>query len=189
MKYLALHETGVARSVSLQRRAVNEYHKNQFGMLSKMGWWIGYHTFIDTDGSLTRCREYGEESAAIKGHNCDAPERCDTISVCVAFNGDKELLSDVQVKRLREYAFEVKAIYPDIKFTYHRNLQANRTCPGLMISDEYLSSVLFPQEIMKVKAEDDIVKQSKIDEIARQVSFIQAWVDRLTALVKQFFNK
>src|SRR3990167_2414527 len=163
MLYLALHETAVSRSVTNQLRAVNQYHKDKFTMQAKSGWWIGYNDFIDTSGSITHIRDIGEETAAVQGHNSD------TISVCVAFNGNREYPSDEQLKTLRNYISKIRGQYPDIQVVFHRDLQKNRTCPGALITTEYLENVILGK--YESRGGEDYEKERKIRQIASEVSF------------------
>lgn len=184
LKYIALHETAVSRSVPNQFWAVNRYHKEKFGVISKSGLYVGYHTFIDTNGSVTKVREFGEESSAVIGHNCDVPERCDTISVCLAFNGDTELPNDAQLKSLKNHIAEIKGQYPEVEVVFHRTLQHNRTCPGALITPEYLKTVILKSDRPN-KSDEDIEKQKKIREIVSEISIVQALVDKLVAYFKK----
>jgi len=179
LRYLALHESAVSRFGPNQLRAVNEYHKQKFAMQAKSGWWIGYNDFIDTDASITHIRDFGEETAAVLGHNTD------TISVCVAFNGDKELPSDAQLKTLRNYISKIKGTYPDIEIVFHRDLQPNRTCPGALITQNYLKTVILNQWSPEWKDGDDLEKQRKIKELISQISLLQILVGKLQTLIRK----
>lgn len=171
MKYLAIHHTAVS-STSPQLYAVNRYHKGKFGVRSSLGWYVGYNDFIDIDGRKTHCREWGEETTAVIGHNCDKPERCDTIHVCVAGDFNFDVLAGKQLDALKAHIYEVRKTYPDIQVVGHRDLQDNRTCPGLHINPEAIAAVVGAD-------------YEKAAEIARLQSILDSLRATLIALLKR----
>ena len=144
MKYRVLHHTAVSREERpSQLASVERYHKGRFYSQSKLGYWTSYNGFIDGDGLFTQTRLIGEETFAVIGHNCDKPETCDAVSFCLAMNGEKELLNDVQKKTLRAlYRGEIPLkTMPNFDFNikwledkFHRDLQVDRVCPGKLIT-------------------------------------------------------
>jgi len=164
MRYLAIHHTAVSRERQrVQLYAVNRYHEQKWGMRSSLGWYVGYNDFIDVSGILTHTREWGEETVAVQGHNCDVPERCDTISVCIAGNFNRELPVDMQIWTLRNYIAKVRAKYPGIRVVFHRDLQPNRTCAGMLFTDEYLRRRILQEGLQR----DDPVDEEKEKEISQ----------------------
>lgn len=134
MKYLCIHHTAVVNNGSPQLYAVNRYHREKWNMLSRLGWYVGYTYFIDVDGTVTQTRAWTEETAANKGHNCDVPERCDTISVCLADNYNESVsVAFRQLLPLERLIKDIRKHYPNIKVVGHRDLQEGRTCPGINI--------------------------------------------------------
>lgn len=146
-------------------------------MYSSLGWYVGYNSFIDVDGRFQATRKIGEETAAIKGHNCDIEENCDTISVCLAGDFNRELPTDKQVKSLREYIEALKLTYPDIKVTFHRALQEYRTCPGILFTDDYLKLAILQntEELDKMVSDKQKIKelQTTLDQI---LSFMAKYI-------------
>ena len=183
MKYLAIHHTAVSREKqSNQLYAVNRYHQEKWGMQSSLGWYVGYNTFIDVNGSVTKTRSIGEETIAQKGHNCDVESRCDTISVCLAGNFNEELPNDNQINTLRKYIGEIKKDYPGIMVTFHRHLQDNRTCPGILFTNDYLNVRI----IGGTQVKDDSVdkeKSQKITQLQSQLDSLRAVLAKLMALL------
>ena len=140
-KYFCVHHTAV-HTWRNQLYSVDAYHRNKFKILSSLGWYVGYNHFIDVDGTETTCRNWKEETAAQVGHNCDVPEKCDTISVCLAGNFVYRYPNFKQKRALRRLYKRVGYMYPEIEITLHRKLQANRTCPGKNVTVEYLEDFL-----------------------------------------------
>lgn len=164
MKYLAIHHTAVARTNRPQLWAVNRYHRDKWGMISSLGWYVGYNFFVDYDGTITKTRRpMGEETIAQKGHNCDVPERCDTVSVCFALDGNTQKFNEAQVAAYRKLQDRFSAL----EVTLHKNLQANRTCPGKNISLKYL------RDLLKVDPDNNSEKAQKIAELQKQLDYIR----------------
>jgi len=166
---IAVHNTAVKRTGS-QINGVNNYHRNKWNMKSITGWYVGYNYFCDSDGTLTNTRKVGEETMANRGHNCDTKERCDIISFCFALNGDIERPNEAQIKTFKEFATK-----HDMTVTLHRDIQVNRTCPGSLITIEYLKGLL----------EDDGATEEaeKLKELQRKVNSIRAMLQRLLRLL------
>lgn len=183
MKYIALHHTAVYGNRP-QLYAVNRYHKKKWWMKSKLGWYVGYNFFCEKDGTRTNTREIGEETIANRGHNCDAPVRCDTISYAMAGNFDGENPTINQVDDFVSFIKEMKLKYPDIKVVGHREIQVNRTCPGKLITESDIMNWNF--------AEPDPVNEDKekekIADFQRQIDAIRKLVAQLVALFRAKYN-
>jgi len=162
-KQRAIHHTASIASGKNQLAAVNQYHKDKWGMKSTLGWYVGYNYFIDVNGSITNTRKVGEETIANVGHNCDVEERCDTISICLAGDFNTQLPNDKQIKALRRLLGELDVLYPGSVDTFHRDIQANRTCPGKKFTRRYLESVILEKKV--VGDEADTKKSEEIEKI------------------------
>lgn len=175
MNYIAIHHTAVSRETQRsQLLPVNRYHKGKWGNKSSIGWYVGYNYFIDVNGSLMQCRKVGERTIAQSGHNDD------TISVCLAGNFNQELPLDVQTDRLRDFIKNMKARYPQAELTYHRSLQANRTCPGKLFSDEYLQRVVLRR--LAENDEADVEKYVQISKLSKQLDVLISLIKRLLSI-------
>jgi len=137
MKQIAVHHTAVRRTNSKQLRGVDRHHRDKFGMLSSLGWYVCYHEFVDVNGQITKCRMDTEETCANRGHNCNVPEKCDTYSVCFALDGDTQTFNEAQIKAWRKIEKR-----KNLKTVLHKDIQVNRTCPGRRITLEYLDGLL-----------------------------------------------
>lgn len=132
LKYIVIHNSAVSNKVSPQLFAVNRYHKEKYNMKSSLGWYVGYNEFVDIDGTRTKCRVYGEETAAVIGHNLDS------YHICFALDGDKEEFNQKQINSFREIMSERS----DLELKLHRELQEGRSCPGMLITQLYLKGFL-----------------------------------------------
>lgn len=142
---LILHHTGDI-SKSPQLKKVDEYHKQKFGMYSSLGYWVGYHVFIERDGSTTLTRKYYEEGAHTKGSNKEA------IGVCFAGNFDFEAPTKQQLDALETVRrdFALYSQIPDIKPEYHFNL-SDTHCPGLYFQNNDWKRFILVQRINWLK--------------------------------------
>jgi len=183
IKQYAIHHTAVSRNrQAIQLFAVNRYHQGKWNAKSSLGWYVGYNYFIDVDGTTTNTRAVGEETIANVGHNCDVEARCDTISICLAGDFNKQLLTDAQVNALRKLIQKLQQTYPSIEATFHRDIQANRTCPGVLYTMQYhkervLGYSAYPDP-------DDINKQKKIADLRRKLDNLRQALHRLQMMLK-----
>lgn len=186
-EYIAIHHTAVSREKQkVQLWAVNRYHQEKDwdsgedcwyqGEPSSLGWWVGYNYFIEVDGTLTQCRMEGEETIAQTGHNCDVPERCDTISICLAGDFNIELPNQKQVKTLRRFINDM----PYSEVVFHRDLQANRTCPGKLFTKEYLRHI---QDEYENPDEEDKKKQERMAEQQSVIDWIRQILHKMVVQI------
>ena len=196
LKYKAYHHTTVYRTTTPQLYAVNRYHRDEKEFnRSKMGFWVGYNIFIDVDGTFTQTRLIGEETAANIGHNCDKYETCDTISICMALNGSKQVLNAAQEQTVRDLEggkIQLKTInntlvnIPELKLVrkFHREIQANRTCPGALITHEYMEGIISPNVVG-----DDIINGEQIRKLQYKLDRANKLVQDLLRLIVSLLSK
>ena len=187
MKFRALHNTAVSYTdVKNQLWSVNNYHKQRWGMKSALGYYVGYNGFIDGDGTFTQTRLIGEETISVKGHNCDRPFTCDTVHFCFAFNGDREVLNQAQrktLKRLYNGEINLKVTISDFDITkledkFHRDLQANRTCPGKLVTYNYIKDILKDETMSHKEDLDNLQKKLTLIELLKKlVALLQKQLD------------
>ena len=138
VNYIAIHHTAVSRfEATSQLKAVDRYHKERGYNKSSLGYYVGYNYFCDVDGTITQTREIGEETMAQVGHNCIGGS-C-AISIGIAGDFAQELPADAQIEAVRDLLKELQVTYPSVPVVGHRELQANRTCPGALLTQEYIN--------------------------------------------------
>lgn len=187
-KYLTIHHTAVKQEGTNQLNAVNLYHKQKWNMKSSLGWFVGYNDFIDTNGIITHCRDFYEETMAIVGHNCDTDAKCDTISVCLSGDFNQELPNDKQIIVLKTYIKKIKENYSNIEITFHRNLQTGRTCPGALFTKEYLENVILEKNIVPPDFYDDI-KGKQILQCQQELKDSYSLIQKLWAYIIALLSK
>jgi len=182
IKYIILHHTAVSHETQpAQFYAVNRYHKNKnWGTKenpwyqkkpSKLGYYTGYNYFIGTNGCLTQIREIGEETMAVIGHNLDS------IHICLAGDFNHRYPTRKQENTLVKCLTDLKQIYPTAKIKLHREMQKNRTCPGILIDKMYL--------------EDSILDRLDIDDRNKQIQIqkLHKLLDSLRELLHNLMLK
>jgi len=185
IKNIAIHHTAVSRlSNSSQLKAVNNYHRNKWNMKSTLGYYVGYNYFIDGNGDIYQTRVIGEETVAVKGHNCDIEKRCDTIHICLTGNFNHELPSDKQILALRKLLYQLNDKYPQSINLFHKDLQKNRTCPGILFTKEY-----FRVRIMEENRVDSGFDIEKAKQIQIQLDEARSLLAKLMLMIKRFYDK
>ena len=153
IKYICIHHSNVQTKTS-QLKAIDNYHKEKFGMKSKLGYWVGYHMHISPDGTKTQTRMMDEESAAVIGHNSD--------SIHIELDGDfnYNLPTKKQEEALTELLESMLRFYPDAKVVLHREIQKNRTCPGHLFTRFFLETQILNLHTKPDDKEDEAKKEA-----------------------------
>ena len=148
-KWLIVHHTLMSRDKTTFE-AIDKYHKS-------LGWGkIGYHYFIEGDGSLHQGRQDKEVGAHCKQQGMNYQ----SFGICLAGNFDKELPSKAQVDTLtvllrektREYKIPIERIVP------HRHYATYKSCYGEKLPDDWARKLLTDSKFMtvfKIKAESN----------------------------------
>jgi hypothetical protein len=137
-KYLIIHHAGGTYANPLQDSSnytveqCNQDHKVRFDMLSELGYYIGYHYFIDKYGLITQTRKDTEEGAHTKGKNFES------LGICIVGNFDSTLPTEAQIfslkqlikEKIKQYNIPIENVVP------HRTF-AVKTCYGKLLSDDW----------------------------------------------------
>lgn len=158
---LIIHHTAVGGS-SKQLHAVNRYHRDNGFPRSSIGWFVGYHYFIEKNGSITQTRTHTDVGAHTIGWNTKS------IGVCLAGDFNYEQPTRAQLSTLRSLVTRL-----ELPVDLHRNRQANRTCPGKNFTLDFLDE---PQDV------DDERK-------ARLIAHYIKLYPRLATIIRRLFNK
>ncbi len=105
----------------------NEWHKTRWpDFISSLGYWLGYHRYIDISGIETKCREDYEEGA-----HCLGGWNRKSIGVCLQGNFDMGYPKDKQIDTLLKTIHELQEKYniPSSKIYCHSELWPT-ACPG-----------------------------------------------------------
>lgn len=140
-KEFIIHHTGgsdaapLADSSNYSFEQCNTDHKVKFNMLSSLGYYVGYHYYIDKNGVVKQARADTDEGAHTKGRNSDS------IGICLAGNFDSTLPTKAQTDSLKDL---MAALAPKYKITVanpHRKYAA-KTCYGNKLTDKWAQSIL-----------------------------------------------
>lgn len=134
------HHTGgtdanpLADSSNATVRDVDEWHKARWpGFISRSGWHVGYHYFIQKNGKVTQTRAHDEEGAHVIGMNNKS------IGVCFAGNFDLTLPTKEQMDAWYRLYAELLKQYPNIP-TYPHRKYATKSCHGRLLKDDYFAA-------------------------------------------------
>mgnify|MGYP001583980700 CR=1 FL=1 len=160
IKYLCVHHSAVSRKVQkYQFDAINRYHKIQFNMKSSLGIWIGYNVLIEPTGELYVCRADGEETAAVVKHNLDS------LHACLVGDFNSEYPTQAQVNKLKSWLFTKMKLFglEADRIKNHRDLQKYRTCPGVLIPDNWGQTLVSPSALQPLEQQkkDGLLKELK----------------------------
>lgn len=141
---IIVHHDGVSRE-GPSFAIVNEFHKSRDFPLSSLGFYCGYHYWIERDGQVIAAREETEEGAHTVGQNRTS------IGIGLAGNFDVEMPTEAQVEALggllsvycRGYNIPPDRIFP------HRHY-AGKSCYGTLLSDNWAASVYLRHEIRRL---------------------------------------
>jgi len=138
-KYLIIHHTGgtdlnpLADTSHHTAKMVEDYH------ISK-GWeGIGYHYFIEKDGTIWRGRPEHYHGA----HTTEQNKNKESLGLCMAGNFDLTLPTDAQIKSLTELLNETMKRYaiPKEKIEPHRKF-AVKSCYGKLLSNDWARNLI-----------------------------------------------
>lgn len=146
--YIIVHHTGGTDSQPLLDtshftfKQCDDLHKAKFDMLSSLGFYVGYHYYIEKDGKLYQARKDNEEGAHTKGKNTSS------IGICLAGNFDSTLPTEAQIKtlkelvakKMKEHNIPISNLYPHRKF-------AIKTCYGNRLTERWIQEIMMSPKI------------------------------------------
>ena len=97
---------------------------------------IGYHFYIDLDGTINKGRNIDKVGAHCKGHNRNSIGLCYCGGVESDGKTPKDTRTEVQKESLLHVLKTLKAMYPDA-IIYSHNEFANKGCPSFDATGEY----------------------------------------------------
>lgn len=140
---------------------INQYHKQKWNFKSSLGFYAGYHYFIDSNGRVTQARDDNEEGAHCKGYN-------NNIGICLAGNFNDEKPADEQIFALRDLLrrLTTKHNLTANNIIGHRDV-GNTACPGSNIDIDFIRSLV---EDNKSKIKEEIIKLlQKVNELLKSI--------------------
>lgn len=113
--------------------SVNDLHRWH---VEENGWSdIGYHWYVDLNGTLHECRPEYRSGAHAKGYNKNS------VGICYAGGCDSEMnpkdtRTDAQKETLRCIIEDLKGRYPQAEIIGHRDV-SSKSCPSFDAKTEY----------------------------------------------------
>ena len=139
------HEAPPVTTNSPRFGVVNEYHKLKGFPKSSLGYFCGYHLFIEKSGLVWKAREDFDIGAHTIGYNDKS------LGVCLAGNFDIEMPTEAQKTALRSVLKEKTIQYGilPLNIVPHRKF-SQKTCYGSKLPDTWAADLLTKEEKISV---------------------------------------
>lgn len=180
-KYILLHCSDVSYTkIFDQFQSINNYHKERGFPISSLNYFIGYHRLITGDKNY-QCRLDVDEGSHCNQKVNGVSMNFQSLSVCVGFDGDIEYPTAMQYALLQKqiWAWQDTWKIPNENVTFHRDYYAFKTCPGMLITPEWLATLLKRPMTTSIPPKPIesmcISEKAEITELKRQLS----WYDKL----------
>ena len=124
-----------------QFEKIDRYHKSKGFPRSSLGFYVGYHWLIETDGAIKLAREEDE----IGAH--DAGENPNSLGICLAGNFNITQPTDLQKIAVVRLLSEIKSRWPIplTRIEPHR-WDDDTECPGTLLPDNWLADLWLERE-------------------------------------------
>lgn len=173
-KWILIHTSDYPRSkLYNQLTTCDGWHKDRDFPKSSVGYYIGYHVLI-TGEKIYQTRLDTDEGAHCNQKVDGVSLNFQSLGVCIGFDGDIEPLTSMEYALLQKQVWEWQDKYkiPNENVKFHRFFATDKTCPGFLIKDSWLTQLLTrpvpvvnippkPTERMCVAQEKEIVALKK----------------------------
>jgi hypothetical protein len=142
-----------------------------------LGYYVGYHVLI-TGGKAVKCKEDFEEGAHTNQQVNGISMNFQSLAVCMGFDGDVEMPDPYMVQLMWDqvYAWQKKYNIPNEDVKFHRDYATSKTCPGSLITRNWLDQILHQDDVRTMKEAE---QQDKQRQIVEQIGIIQRLIDAL----------
>ena len=113
---------------------VDKWHKQIGFNKSKLGYYVGYHYFIEKDGKVTQCRIHDENGCHTVGYN-----QC--IGICLAGNFDATMPTVEQIASLKGLLLALSK-NSKILPVPHRKFAPHKSCYGSKLPDDWAENLI-----------------------------------------------
>lgn len=152
---IIVHHDGVSRK-GPSFAIVDDFHESQGFPISSLGFYVGYHYWIERDGVIRQARAENELGAHTKGQNYTA------LGIGLAGCFDEEDPTAEQVAALGSLLLDLctRHAIPSGRIFPHRKY-ANKSCYGSRLSDSWAREIVeqYGQKVMaaeKAEAHDQL---------------------------------
>lgn len=168
-KYIVVHCSDTSeKKLFNQLSSIDSYHKSQTFPKGSLGHYVGYH-YLVTGNKLYQCRLDTDEGAHCNQVVGGKSMNVQSLGICWGGDGDIEYPNPTHYALLKAKIQELQDKYkiPNDKVLYHRHFNKSKTCPGVLLTDDYLKAIL---------------RRDNSDLMA-QISTLQKLVDSLKRLL------
>jgi len=110
-------------------KGIDNNHKKRWGMISSLGYYVGYHFVITGKGEITQTRSLREEGIHTAGMNDKS------IGICLTGNFEKQEPNKAQVESLYSLLDKINEMNNNIVVKKHKDFAAT-LCPGKNLSEK-----------------------------------------------------
>ncbi len=154
---IIIHHTVTPRDQAPDRAelGINNSHKARnwgstlrpiYAQKSSLGWYVQYQYLIFGSGEVRQYRKVGE----VGWHSSDTEANSRGIAVCLTGNFDAEQPSGAQTKALRSLVQTLRRQYGALPIRYHRHYNPHKSCPGRLIPEGWVDSIIKDNDTMKL---------------------------------------
>jgi len=183
-KMILIHCTDASyKSIPDQFIPCNGWHKDRDFPLSSLGYYIGYHRLITGE------KNYQARLDTDVGAHCNQTVNglsvnFQSLAVCIGFDGDIEMPTSMQYALTQKQIWDWQDQYhiPNDQVFFHRHFNTEKSCPGSLLSDAWLTTLLTrptpvvvpPKPLQNMcYAQEQIIAEQKV-QIAWYVSLINS---------------
>ena len=168
--YLIIHHTGgtdanpLSDSSNFSFAQCDALHKQKFNMKSSLGFYCGYHYYIEKNGKLFTARADSDDGAHTIGRNNSS------LGICLAGNFDVTMPTAEQMTTLTQLLKEKVARYriPANFIIPHRQF-ATKTCYGSKLSDDWARNLVTHET-----GQNDKITQA-VKLLKEALNLLQTW--------------
>lgn len=159
-EYIIVHHTGGSDANPMQDSSnftfdqCNDLHKQKFNFVSSLGYYVGYHYYIEKDGRIVQARADTDEGAHTIGYNKKS------LGICLAGNFDATLPTPAQIATLKMFLQQKSYQYSISrdKIVPHRQFAA-KTCYGGKLADSWARDLLVEEPSSEIKKALELLAQ------------------------------
>lgn len=166
-KYIVIHCSDLSnRQTFDQFNVINQDHKTRFHQISILGDWIGYHRLITGDKNY-KCKEDWEEGCHTNQVVNGLSMNFQSLALCIGFDGDIEYPTQTQYDLAKDQILSWMATYsiPHDNVKMHRFYNMTKTCPGSLITQEWIDKLITYVSDLPQKPPEQAAKQQVLTTI------------------------
>lgn len=182
-KFIVVHCTDYSyANLYDQFSACNGWHKDRAFPLSSLGYYVGYHRLI-TGNTNYRARLDTDEGAHCNNIVDGLSMNFQSLGVCIGFDGDIEMPLTLHMNLLKEQIQEWMKTYniPIERVQFHRDFSTVKTCPGSLITRQWLENLINPIVTSSTCLEENVVLKA-------ENSKLKLLLDNLKVFLSTYFK-